>query len=217
MKGQKYFFDLNNFDQPDVKEIDPDLPPPPPVFSLEEIGSAQQESFAQGREAGIAAERNSREHYIAAQVETLNAEIRALLLAEQMREKRFEREVLTLCHGLMSKLFPVMAASGGCAEIESMIEKVLSTQTSSKIVIEVPIADVEEIYAKLLTMKDVEGRFEVTGAADLSTGSCRMSWNDGGAVRDHNCLSAAILQEIEEMLALQGQKVQNSESIDDDL
>ncbi len=217
MKGQKYFFDLNNFDQPEVEDIDPDLPPPPPVFSLEEMGASQQESFSQGREAGIAAERNSREHYIAAQVETLNAEIRALLLAEHMREKRFEREVLTLCHGLMSKLFPIMAAAGGCAEIESVIEKVLATQTGSKILIEVPVADVEDIYAKLLMMKDVEGRFEVAAAADLTTGSCRMSWQDGGAVRDHNRLTAAILQEIEEMLALQGQKVQNSESIDDDL
>lgn len=214
MKGQKYFFDANNFDQVVVPEPDPDLPPPPPVFSLEELGQAKDESFAQGRAEGIQAEKNSRQNYVAAQVATLNNEIRALILAEQIREKRFEAEVVALCHSLMSKLFPILTENNGTQEIEAIIAGVLQSQDKSKILIEVPTEDVEEIYTSLLAMKDVEGQFEVVGAADLTPGSCRMKWQDGGAVRDHKALAESILKEIDDVLAQKGQKGQNNESMD---
>ena len=214
MKGQKYFFDLNNFDQPEVPEIDPDLPPPPPVFSVEEMELARTESFSEGRLAGITAEKTSREHYIAAQVATLNTEVRALILAEQMREKRFEREVVSLCRNLVAKLFPQLAVREGVAEIEAVIERVLAAQDSAKIHIEVPMADVEDVYASLLAMKEATGKFEVVCASDLSAGSCRMAWHDGGALRNQEALTRAILQELDDVLALNPQKVQNNESDD---
>lgn len=212
MKGQKYFFELNNFDQKETPKLDIDLPPPPPVFSEKELADAQGASFVDGRLAGIEAEKKSRAQYIAANIGALNTEVRALILAEQMREKRFEREVISLCRNLIEKLFPQLAPLHGTAEIEKVIERILSLQESSIIHIEVPMDDVEEIYAQLIAMKDMEDKYTVVGNENLSSGSCRMVWHDGGALRDQGALIASIMQELDDVLALTGQKVQNDES-----
>lgn len=212
MKGQKYFFELNNFDQKEPPKVDIDLPPPPPVFSEQELADAQGASFVEGRLAGIEAEKNSRAQYIAANISALNTEVRALILAEQIREKQFEREVISVCRSLIEKLFPQLATHHGTAEIEKVIERVLSLQESSIIHIEVPMEDVEEIYSKLLAMKDVDGKYAVVGDETLSSGSCRMTWHNGGALRDQGALITSILQELDDVLALTGQKVQNNES-----
>lgn len=212
-EGRKFFFDVNNFDAPAQQEPEEDLPPPPPVFSEEELAAAKSESFEEGRIQGHQEEQQSRGQYIATQVSELNTQILSLILSEQMREKKFEQEVIHLCRSLISKVFPALASREGYSEIEAIITRVIEKQTASQIHIEVPTEDLEEIKAHLSTLKDIEpGRLHIVGAADLGKGSCRMKWQDGGATRDHQALSAAIFKELDEVLAPLPQKVQNNES-----
>jgi flagellar assembly protein FliH len=210
---RKYLFDLNNFDSNATPEPEEDLPPPPPVYSEEELATAKKESFEEGRITGHQEEQQSRNQYIATQISELNTQILGLFLAEQIREKRFEQEVIHLCRALVGKLFPALTERDGYAEIEQVIANVVSKQPKAIIIIELPTDDVDAIKTHLSTMKDIEtDRLTIIGNEDLSKGNCRMKWQDGGATRDHQALSAAIFAELDEVLAPIPQKVQNSES-----
>lgn len=210
---RKYFFDVNNFDGPTVPEPEEDLPPPPPVYNEDELATEKKTSFEEGRTVGHQEEQQSRSQYIATQISELNTQILGLILAEQIREKRFEQEALHLCRALVGKLFPALTSRNGYNEIEDVITRVISKQPLSQIHIDVPLEDADEIKAHLAGLKDIEpDRLIISGAADLTKGNCRMKWQDGGATRDHEALSAAIFAELDEVLAPPPQKVQNSES-----
>ena len=212
-EGRKYFFDLNNFDSTAVPEPEEDLPPPPPVFSEDELAAAQHVSIDEGRALGRQEEQQSRAQYIATQISELNTQILSLVLSEQMREKKFEQEVIHLCRSLVSKLFPALTAREGYGEIETIISRVISRQPVSQIHIEVPKEDADDIKTYLLSLKDIEpSRLHITGVNDLTKGSCRMKWQDGGATRDHEALAASIFAELDEILAPPPQKVQNTEA-----
>ena len=212
-EGRKYFFDLNNFDSTSVPEPEEDLPPPPPVFTEAELAADKKISFEEGRVAGIQEEQQSRAQYIATQISELNTQILSLILSEQIREKRFEQEVMHLCRALVSKMFPALTTREGYREIEAVIEAVISKQPVSQIHIEVPKGDAEDIKTYLLALKDIEpDRLHIIGVDDLNKGSCRMKWQDGGATRDHDALAASIFAELDEILAPPPQKVQNSKT-----
>ncbi len=213
IEGRKYFFDLNNFDGTVAPEPEEDLPPPPPVFNEDELASEKQMSFEEGRAIGHQEEQQSRAQYIAGQISDLNTQILSLILSAQMREKKFEQEVIHLCRALVGKLFPSLIAREGYAEIETLIARVISRQPASQIHIEVPQDDAEDIKTYLLSLKDIEpDRLHIIGVADLGKGSCRMKWKDGGATRNHQALAEAIFEELDETLAPLPQKVHNSES-----
>lgn len=216
-EGKKYFFDLNNFGESSRPEPEENLPPPPPVFSEDELSAAKHSSYDEGHRTGLETgrqeEQQSRAQYIATQISELNTQILSLVLSEQMREKKFEQEVIHLTRTLVSKLFPALTQKGGYQEVEHIVARVLARQTASKILIEVPKEDAEDIKTYLLSLKDIEpGRVQITGVDDLSKGSCRMKWQDGGAVRDHEALAASIFAELDEVLAPPPQKGQNRES-----
>ena len=212
-EGRKYFFDLNNFDSNAVPEPEEDLPPPPPVFSEEELAEAQRASFEEGRIAGHQVEKQSREQYISTQVSELNTQILSLILSEQIREKKFEQEVVYLCRSLLEKILPALTARHGTEEIESVLARVIAKQPLSQIHIEVPTDDVKDVQKHLSALRDIDAdRLHIIGANDLTKGSCRMKWQDGGAIRDHEALATAIFAELDGVLAPPPQKGQNSES-----
>lgn len=212
-EGKKYFFDINNFGEPPAPEPEENLPPPPPVFSEDELAAAQAVAKEEGRQIGHQEERQTRTQYIATQISDLNTQILSLVLSEQMREKRFEQEVIHLCRTLIGKMFPALTAREGNKEIEAVIARVISKQSVSQIYVEVPKDDAEDIKTYLLALKDIEpNRLHITGSDDLSKGSCRMKWQDGGAIRDHEALAASIFAELDEVLAPLPQKVHNTES-----
>lgn len=212
-KEQKYFFDLNNFDGPAIPEPEENLPPPPPTFSEDEIEAAKAQGFEDGRIIGREEEQHSRNQYIATQISELNTQVLGLILAEQIREKRFENEVIHLCRALTSRLFPMLTAKEGYKEIENIIAKIVQNQPLSHIKIEVPTDDADDIKSHLACMKDIHmERLTIISNTDLSKGHCRMKWEDGGAIRDHQALSAAIFKELDEVLAPPPQTSHNSES-----
>ena len=204
--SQKYFFDLNNFDAPDVEEVDPNAPPPPPSFSLEEMVSARDVSFDEGRNTGLEQARVSREQYIAAQIEKIHGQMTVLIDAETRRDQVFEAEVLTLCRQIFAKAFPALNAREGLREVMGVIDHVLRTNTSpGKIVITVPPTEKDPVekhlQALLARMPDLDpARLVVEESEDLKTGSCRIRWQDGNALRDHAALAGAIVMNLDRVL-----------------
>jgi flagellar assembly protein FliH len=209
-KGKKFLFDVNNFDEPDIPEPEENLPPPPPVFSLEELGQAKDEAFAQGKEAGLDEARHIREQYIAEQVNRIAGEIKGLQLSEQRREKQFEREVLSLCLAIFGKAFPALNARQGLEEVKAVVLGVLAHQPQSIIAVEVPESDLGEIQERLKALPEVDSELlSIRAGRDLETGSCRMLWEDGGAVRDREALAEAIVSQMEALLASPAKKNNN--------
>ncbi|MDD3021191.1 MAG: hypothetical protein PHX61_09490 [Alphaproteobacteria bacterium] len=210
---RKYLFDLNNFDRKKEREVDPDLPPPPPVFSLEDMGAAEKEGYARGHQEALEEARVSREQYIASQVSGLNDQIKSLLLTEQMREKRYEEEVARLTLSLFSKIFPSMSAKHSIDEMLQVIRQVIAKQPRTSILIKVPQADLGDIASHIaLLIESSNGLVSITGVDDLGPGSCKLSWENGGAFRDQTALVDELTAGIEDVLAPKAQKSQNNES-----
>ena len=217
---RKYLFDAHNFDLPDEPEVDPEAPPPPPVFSLEEISLARDEGFAQGRLAGLEEAAASREQYIASQLEKLAQEFRGILLAEQRREKLYETEVLTLCEAIFAKAFPELNRQYGMSEVLAVIRSVITTQQDiPKLVIDVPQGEMGEIVAALEKLPEYDSaRIHLRESPEIGRGSCRMSWQDGGALRNHAEIAARIAAELtspQQSLAPEEQKDDNSPAPDE--
>ncbi len=212
MSGKKYFFDTHNFDAPEGP--DPDLPPPPPMFTLEELGQARDAAFAQGREVGTAETTRSREMYLAAQMERIAHEVFGLQLAEQMREKTYEREAISLCTAIFQKLFPHLNALHGLDEIKAVIASVIQHQPDvSKIIIDVPSTDCDDIENLMKNIPDLDlTRIEIRGIDGLEVGSCRLQWKDGAALRDPSSLADEILKALQETLAGKTQTPQNDDN-----
>lgn len=202
-KERKFLFDVNNFDLPEVPEVDPDAPPPPPVFSLEEMQQSQEEGFNQGRLTGLEEAAASRAQYISTQMEKIAHDMTGVILAEKMRENTYESEVLGLCEAIFAKAFPALNKIYGQSEILSIIRNVISTQQDkSKLIIDVPTGEKDEILAELSKMQDFDAeKVELRDTPDLQRGSCRIGWQNGGALRDHQAIADAILNELQQALA----------------
>jgi flagellar assembly protein FliH len=195
---RKFLFDTNNFDVPDIPEVDPDMPPPPPVFSLEDLGMTRDEGFNQGRLAGLEEAAASREQYIASQLERLAHDFKGVLLAEKMRERTYETEVLSLCEAIFARAFPELNRIHGMSEVLQIIREVLvNQQEQSRLVIDVPQGELDEIRAELEKIPEYDSaKVDLRETPDLHRGSCRISWQNGGALRDHNAIAARIAAEI---------------------
>jgi flagellar assembly protein FliH len=200
---KKFLFDVNNFDEPEGP--DPDAPPPPPMFSVDELEGAKLSSFEQGRAAGLAEAKASREKFVADLVQTVTANFRTLFDAEAKRAAQYEGEVLLVTKAIFEKLFPALNDTHGLAEVNATIAAVLENHRHQReIVIEVNSEftnDVREMAD--LALKSLHGAGTVTVIANdaLARGDCRMGWNDGGAERSATALSAQIRKTLDEALA----------------
>lgn len=180
-----------------MPEVLEDAPPPPPVFSLEELGMARDESFSQGRLTGLEEAAASREQYIATQIETLAHDLKGILLAERMRERTFEKEVIGLCEAIFAKVFPELNRRHGLGEVTQIIRAAILAQDQSKLTIDVPEGETAEIEAHLAKASGYDPeRITLRESSDLERGSCRISWQNGGALRDHARIAAQIAAEL---------------------
>ena len=197
-KERKFLFDTNNFDQPDQPDVEEVYIEPPPIFSLDELGFARDEAFEKGRLAGLQEAKSLREQYIAELVDKISQELKFLSGAENYRAAIYEREVLSLTETIFRALFPYFTQNHGTAEITSVISNVLVNHTEqSSITIEIPEDDLEEIENHFKQRSDLDtSKIIFKPSPQLGRGSCRLSWKDGGALRDHNIVTDEVLKQL---------------------
>lgn len=193
---RKFFFDLNNFDEPDAPAIEENAPPPPPVFSLDELDAAKTLSHEQGKQIGINEERASREQRVAQLLQQISTQFATLFAAEQERISRYEEEAVMLTLQVLEKIFPAMNEKIGPYEAQQAIARVLKTATDqSEITIRIHpdyTGDIEAIVAPLRAKDINPPNFHIIGDASLGPGDCNLAWTDGGAVRDAEALASLI-------------------------
>ncbi len=217
-KPHKFLFDLNIFDDDYIEEPEEPEEPPPPTFSEEELEAARMDGYRRGREDATREQKESREQFIAAQLEVVASTLPQIFREEDFREKRYEEEVIKLAHCMMRKLFPIYNERYGFEEMAGVIGKVLSSQEGKAAVrIEVSAdtaAELEE-HLKATISADGRSRVEIMPVKDAGPGSCRVAWEDGGAVRDAGLLAAKIEAGLEQLLAARGCKLGYSGQDDD--
>lgn len=158
---------------------------------------ARDEGFSQGRLTGLEESAASRAQYIASQFETLARDLKGILLAEKMRERTYETEVLGLCEAIFARAFPELNRVHGMSEVLQVIRGVISSQSQSKLLIDVPEGEQEEIESQLKKLPEYDAeKIQMRETAELSRGSCRIAWQNGGALRDHETLAARIAAEL---------------------
>lgn len=214
---RKFFFDLHDFSDPNEKS-DKNAPPPPPTYSQEEFDNAKQASFDQGRLKGLNEAQASREQAVASTLQQIAAQFALLFAAEQERDMKYEQETVLLTLKTLEKLFPAMNEKIGPYEAEQAVRKVLkSAADQSEITIRIHPSFVDEIEAIVAPFRNKEinpPNFHIVGDDTLGIGDCRLSWADGGAVRDAEFLSRSILNGLMDLLPEQEEMATPNENND---
>ncbi len=212
-------FDLNIFDEDHIEEPEEPEEPPPPVFSEEELETARKEAYQQGKNDAGREARESREQFIASQLEVIASTLPRIFQEEDLREKRYEEEALLLAHGMLRKCFPAFTERYGTGEVMEVVSKVLgSMEGRTSIKIEIASDTAEELGKHLETAfsSGGENRIELVPVKDMGHGSCRITWGDGGAVRNAQELACRIEEGLSKLLAARGVKLGYSDSDNSD-
>lgn len=201
IKKEKFYFNVNIFD-----EQEEPTEPPPPMFSEGELGSARQQAFAQGKQEGVKEMEESLAKHTAKILEKISQDIQILFAAETEREKRYEREAVTLSLAIFHRLFPVYQEKFGFEELKGELETVLRKQEGQKqIIVHVAPAAVDGLKAHIANAKS-NVNFIFEGDETMAIGACRLNWTDGGAVRDSEAMAAQIETAIKDLLAVKDVK-----------
>lgn len=205
--NNKFLFDLNNFDEPDPELIEEEQAP---TFTEEDIKAAQEAGYREGKVDGVKEEQESRDQKIADLLAQIQQSMQSLIAAENIRDQQYEEESVQLLHAALKKLLPAMNKKHGLQEIEAVIEEVLKTQASTgKLLVTVNSAnkaDVEEMLQHKTKSDDDDAqepkapRYKVLADDELDDGSCVLTWEDGGAVRDAQKLIDDMILDVEKLL-----------------
>jgi flagellar assembly protein FliH len=217
-KPQKFFFDVNNFND-DFEEVVEEVIPPPPTFSEAELDAARAEGFERGKREGLAEAAASREKFVAGIMDAIAKNFATLFQAEHLRAARYEAESVHLARAIFHKLFPALSARHGLDELRAVVARVLENRREeAAVVVEVHpdyVEDVENHIKHVLAGLHVAGQCTVAGNPALGPGDCRMQWDAGGAHRGARTLAAEIEKELDQVLADKAGLHDNEGSSDD--
>ena len=202
--GEKYFFTANIFDEEQVEEIPEEVIPPPPVFSEAELDAVRRAALGEGKNQGMRETEQSRDRYIAETLERIAADTAVLFAAEHEREKLYEQDVLKLCLQVFAKLFPLYNQAHGFDELKHALTTILKKQEAQqKILVAVAPEFAEKVAVHLETLKTREDGPDllVKGDPSIPPGGCKLSWHEGGAMRNPEILAEDIKSVIEQALA----------------
>lgn len=192
-QDRRFLFDTNNFDLPETPPEPEVYVEPPPLFTLDDLGHAKDDAYARGLAAGLEQARIAREQFLAEQTNVILQELKFLIGAEEYRAAVYEREVLSLTETIFQSLFPAFTEREGMSEVKSVISQVLLNQPEQpSIVIELPEEYATDIEAYFSSSDIDPEKVTFKPSPTLGRGSCRMSWKDGGALRDHEIMAEEI-------------------------
>lgn len=224
-KTEKFLFNTNIFDEPDIEEEEEIVIPPPPTFSEDELETVRRtthdRAYEQGKKDGVDHERTSREEAVAQVLKRIEQQASLLFAAEHERERIFETEVLRTTLSIFEKLFPDYTQRTGFEELQSAIHHILQKQDNqSEIVIEVnaDIRDgINDFITSLSLLGNTRQRFDIRANQAMSAGQCAMYWKDGGAIRNNEKLAGEIRTFIQDTLAGTLANLHDGTNMTDDL
>lgn len=215
----KFYFDLNNFDVPETEEEEiieevEEVEPPPPTFTEEELETAKAVAHAAGRNEGITEERGRRENQISQVLQKISADFSTLFAAEIYREKQYEEEALKLALQIIDMVAPSLKSRLGREALQQSLHDVLKTQSEqSEIIVEIhpeTASDIDELIGNIWPDPDNAPRYKILADNSLDIGACKLSWKDGGMIREPTKTANDIKTAIEALLVEQVMSSGNS-------
>lgn len=204
--ARKFLFDVHDFDDPN-KEDEPEeeLPPPPPVFTEEELDRARRESFQKGHHEAQVESDNSRARRIADLLDVISREFSTLFAAEDLRNAQYEAEAVRLSLAVFQRLFPAMNSKYGFEEIKKIITEVLESQREQSVIkLEIHpdyVEPIQEHVKRVIKQGHMAGECQILANHTLGPADCRLSWENGGALRDAGSVAEDIESHMQHILA----------------
>ena len=203
----KFLFDLNNFDAPDVEEIieeEIEAPPPLPTFTEDELDAARASAHNSGVIEGRNNEKENRDQEIADILQKISENFSSLFAAETYREKQYEEESLRLALEILNQLAPTLQDVLGKENLKATLKDTLLKQSNqSEISIEVHPDCATEIDGYIETIwrdKDNAPKCKILANSDIAMGACKIDWADGGMIRNPEKTAQMMKQKIEKLL-----------------
>jgi flagellar assembly protein FliH len=178
--------DENGYEEDDVEEEVEE--PPAPTFSEEEVASAQQTAFDEGKAAGLQEAQELFENMIAGALTQISQTIPVVFEEHSKSQEEHEAHALAIATSVSKKIIPAYAESNGLDEIISVVSKCLEPLRSEpRLIVKVHETLREDVHEKLTKVADqigFDGRVVVMAHEELIPGDCRVEWSEGGAERN---------------------------------
>lgn len=218
-KPEKFFFNMHNFDDGHIdplakkrqeeeerltklREAEENRPPPPPTFSQEQLEAAKQAAYQDGFQKGTEEEKARQDIQKQAALDTIAAQIPAILASEEARITMQEVETLKVSLAIFQKLFPLYTQKHGMEELSEAIKTILTQNTESQSLQILVHPDHVEAVTRDIKSLDTQGQLTVSPSDQVAPGNCTIRWQDGGAEHRPDEISQKIhdllLQTIEE-------------------
>ncbi|MCC6598380.1 MAG: hypothetical protein IT559_06290 [Alphaproteobacteria bacterium] len=217
---EKFLFNMHMFNS-DEDALDKQLAEgeePPVIYEEAEYEAAKAAAFAEGRKQAETEAAASRAQHLTALMDTVAKNITALFAQEYLREKIYEREAVDLTLKIFKKLFPAYTAAHGFEELQGFITGVLEKHSGQKkisIFVEPDFAAGVEKFITPLSAQHQGVNFAITADESVKSGSCKIRWEDGGAVKNNEAIAEEILGILQDALAAGSAKGHDKDNDDD--
>lgn len=196
-----YEFDGEEGAEEEIEEDEEEVEvPPAPTFTEEEMAAAQQQSFEDGKAAGLQEANTQFEHLIATALTQISQAIPSVFDHHSQTQIEHEAQALSVATAVSKKIIPAYAEKNSLDEIIHVVQRCLEPlHTEPRIIVKVHESLREDTQDKLKKNADqlgFEGRIVVMANDDIIPGDCRVEWSEGGAERD----SEVLWQQIDEII-----------------
>lgn len=198
-RAEKFLFETC-FDLEQELPVGPEDHGPAPIYSAEDLASAERDGFAAGRTDGLAEMQRSSEQATAQALAAISDRLRDFADRLPDLTAAGERHTLEIAVMALRILFPELARRNALDEVEGLVRDCL-TQLGNEPRVVVRTADslhdalrgrLEGLCAEV----GFEGRVVLLTDEDLEPGDAKIEWADGGAERN----TAQLWSEIEAVL-----------------
>ncbi len=162
----------------------------------EEVETAKQASFLDGKEKGMQEAKEATWQEALASIEKQNSDLleridaslkEMLAESEQLSAKAFEHSV-TLSKALSRRILPALSEKNALEEIEHLLEKsfqFLKEEPKISLRINPFLADkIKPLVANIVKKEAYIGKVAVLRDDTIALGDCRVEWKNGGAERN---------------------------------
>lgn len=217
MNKKPFLFDTHIFDrsEPEPEPVEMEAPPPP-TFSEEELAQAKAHAFKQGKQEGFRESEEGFTQQIHSACGVIKAKLDTLLLNETLRGHTYQEEALNLVKGVLEKAYPSLTSKGGLDEVMRAVqEAVEENRDDAKLEVTVNTELHAPLENYIASHPGHEGRIRLIADPEMAYGDCEIKWDQGGMVRDLEAFQKVLGKQLDQALAHESVKPQDSEENND--
>ncbi len=190
-QANRFMFELD-FD--DVRNLADK--PLEPTYTAGELNAATGLARAEGMEAGHAEAMRSIERRTGENMAQIAQRLAEAATQREASLQEIERNAVSLCIGLMRRLFPEFQRRHGSGEIEELVRESLRVMVDEPRVV-VRLSDenldmLQERIKSAATAAGFAGKIVLVSDDQVAPGDCAIEWADGGTERNGDRLWAEI-------------------------